>query len=190
MSDWLVYDDIVDLVRSRHHDGYSGLLTGVTELQHSFQVGFDNGNIVLLSYRIRKGLAALQLISQIERAKISEYPVTAPVERSSDVPDTGTILSSLTSNTRDDTTSITEISDVPSPQSMRKSGQSGTVDVKMIEIIEAAAIHHFGPIGAMVCAEYLHEARGDVRQLMLEIVNEVGASEADSRAFFESISNA
>ena len=190
MSDWLVYDDIVDLVRSRHHDGYSGLLTGVTERQHSFQVGFDNGNIVLLSYRIRKGLAALQLISQIERAKISEYPVAAPVELSSDVPDTSTILSSLTSNTRDDTTSITEISDVPSPQSMSDSGQSLMVDAKMKAIIEAAAIHHFGPIGAMVCAEHLHESRADVRQLMLEIVNEIGASEADSRAFFESISNA
>jgi hypothetical protein len=190
MSDWLVYDDIVDLVRSRHHDGYSGLLTGVTERQHSFQVGFVNGNIVLLTYRIRKGLAALQLISQIERAKISEYPVAAVAELSSDVPDTGTILSHLTSNTRDDSTSITEITEVPSPQSMRNSGQSPAVDAKMKAIIEAAAIHHFGPIGAMVCAEHLHEAHSDVRQLMLEIVNEVGASEADSRAFFESISNA
>jgi hypothetical protein len=190
MSDWLVYDDIVDRVRSRHHEGFSGLLTGVTESQHSFQIGFDNGNIVLLTYRIRKGLAALQLISQIERAKISEYPVAAVVEVSSDVPDTSTILSRLTSNTIDDTTSITEISEVPSPPSRGNSGQPRTVDAKMKAIIESAAIHHFGPIGAMVCAEHLHEAPADVRQLMLEIANEVGASEADSRAFFETVSNA
>jgi len=190
MSDWLVYDDIVDLVRNRHHDSYSGLLTGVTESQHSFQIGFDNGNIVLLTYRIRKGLAALKLISQIERAKISEYPVSTVVEVSSDVPDTNAILSRLTSNTLDDTTSITEISEVPRPQSMNNPSRPRKVDAKMKAVIEAAAIHHFGPIGAMVCAEHLHEARADVRQLMLEIANEVGASEADSRAFFESISNA
>ena len=106
------------------------------------------------------------------------------------MPDTSTILSRLTSNTLDDTTSITEISEVPSPPSGGNSGQPRTVDARMKAIIESAAIHHFGPIGAMVCAEHLHEAPADVRQLMLEIANEVGASEADSRAFFETVSNA
>ena len=189
MSDWVPYDDIVDLVRTRHHSGYSGLLTGVTELQHSFQIGFDTGNIVLLTYRIRKGMAALQLISQIEQAKISEYPVDTVAEVSKDVPDTSAILSRLTSNTLDDTTSITEISEVPSPPSTSSSGQPRTVDEKIKTVIEAAAVHHFGPIGAMVCEEHLVDARGDVRQIMLEIANDVGASEADTRAFFRSVSN-
>ena len=189
MSDWLLYDDIVDLVRDRHHGGHSGLLTGVTELQHSFQIGFDKGNIVLLTYRIKKGLAALQLISQIKRAKISEYPVSTVAEISNDVPDTSAILSRLTSNTLEDSTSITEISDVPSPPSTSSTGQPRTVDAKIKTIIEAAAVHHFGPIGAMVCEEHLVDARGDVRQIMLEIANDVGASEADTRAFFKSVSN-
>ena len=189
MSDWLLYDDIVDLVRDRHHGGHSGLLTGVTELQHSFQIGFDKGTIVLLTYRIKKGLAALQLISQIKRAKISEYPVAAVTAVSSDVPDTSAILSRLTSNTLEDSTSITEISEIPSPPSTSNSGQPRTVDEKIKTVIEAAAVHHFGPIGAMVCEEHLLDARGDVRQLMLEIANDIGASEADVRAFFESVSN-
>jgi hypothetical protein len=189
VSDWIVYDDLVDLVRERHHGGHSGLLTGVTELQHSFQIGFDKGNIVLLTYRVKKGLAALQLISQINRAKISEYPVSTVVGVSSDVPDTSTVLSRLTSNTLEDSTSITEITEVPSPPSTNESGKPRTVDAKIKTIIEAAAVHHFGPIGAMVCEEHLVDARGDVRQIMLEIANDVGASEADTRAFFKSVSN-
>jgi hypothetical protein len=189
VSDWLLYDDIVDLVRSRHHGGHSGLLTGVTERQHSFQIGFDKGNIVLLTYRIRKGLAALQLISQIERAKITEYPVATVTGVSSDVPDTSAILSRLTSNTQEDVTSITEISEVPSPLSEDNSGQPRALDAKMRTIIEAAAVHHFGPIGAMVCEEHLSDAQADVRQLMLEIANDVGASEDDTRSFFNSVSN-
>ena len=51
-------------------------------------------------------------------------------------------------------------------------------------------MHHFGPIGAMVCEEHLHDAKGDVRSIMLGIAQEVGASEADTRAFFQSVSSA
>ena len=51
MSNWILYDDFVDLVRNHHHDGFSGLITGVSEVKHSFQIGFDKGEIVLLNYQ-------------------------------------------------------------------------------------------------------------------------------------------
>ena len=56
--------------------------------------------------------------------------------------------------------------------------------------IESAAVHHFGPIGAIVCEQHLDRPRGDLRTVAMAIAREVGASEADTRAFFNSVSNA
>lgn len=187
MSNWILYDDFVDLVRNHHHNAYTGLITGISDNHHSFQIGFDHGEIVLLNCRIKKGLAALQLITQIERAKITEHPNTDINDVGSNVPDTSTILSRLTANTLDDTTT-TDISEVPAPQQTSKTSSKRSVDSRLRKIIETAAIHHFGPIGAMVCEEHLAKPEGDVRRIMLEIAQDVGASEADTKAFFQSVS--
>ncbi|MEM7564832.1 MAG: hypothetical protein AAF353_17550 [Pseudomonadota bacterium] len=192
MSNWILYDDFVDRVRDYHHTGFSGLITGVSDSQHSFQIGFDQGQIVLMSYRIKKGLAALQLIAQIERAKITEH-ANSDIKEGGEVPDTSTILSRLTANTLDDTNPTTDISDVPAPPppkgSKSASGSQRAVDSGLKKTIETAAIHHFGPIGAMVCEEHLSGANGDVRSIMLKIAQDVGASEADTKAFFQSVSS-
>ena len=190
MSNWILYDDFVNLVRNHHHDAYSGLITGVSDRQHSFQIGFDQGNIVLLNYRIKKGLAALQLITQIERAKISEHANSDIHDIGTEVPDTSTILSRLTANTLDDTNSTTDISDVLAMREPSGSKSQPAVDSGLKKIIETAAIHHFGPIGAMVCEEHLANAQGDVRGIMLKIAQDVGASEADTKAFFQMVSSA
>jgi hypothetical protein len=190
VSNWILYDDFVDLVRNHHHDAYSGLITGVSDRQHSFQIGFDQGNIVLLNYRIKKGLAALQLITQIERARISEHTNSDIHDSGTEVPDTSTILSRLTANTLDDTNSTTDISDVPAMRESKGSTSQRGVDSGLKKTIEAAAIHYFGPIGAMVCEEHLANAQGDVRAIMLKIAQDVGASEADTKAFFQMVSNA
>lgn len=31
MSNWICYDEFVDLVRNHHHNAFSGLITGVSE---------------------------------------------------------------------------------------------------------------------------------------------------------------
>ena len=183
MSNWILYDDFVDLVREHHHNGFSGLLTGVSDAQHSFQIGFVDGEIVLLTYRIKKGMAALQLITQIERAKITDHPNTDFQQAGDMGLDTGVVLSRLTANTFDDGTT-TDINDVPQTASTR------TIDSRLRKIIETAAIHHFGPIGAMVCQEHLSNPDEDIRHVMLRIAQDVGASEADTKAFFQSVSNA
>lgn len=190
MSDWIDYDEFVDLVRNHHHDRYTGLVTGVSDRKHSFRIGFDRGEIVLLTYRVQKGNDALQSISGIERAKVTEHPNTE-IQRTENTPDTGTILSQLTTRTLDDpTTTITAIEDAPAPRPAAGAGSAGAIiDERMRKIIEAAAVHHFGPIGAMVCEERLNDPRGDLRQVMLEIAHEVGASEADTQAFFQSVTN-
>ena len=190
MSNWILYDDFVDLVRNHHHNEYTGLITGVSDNQHSFQIGFVEGEIVLLNYRIKKGMAALQLLTQIERAKIIEHPNTDIHEAGGNVPDTSTILSRLTANTLDDTTNTTDINDVPQPRQTSTTSSPRSVDSKLRKIIETAAIHHFGPIGAMVCEEHLADPQGDVRRIMLKIAQDVGADEADTKAFFQSVSNA
>ena len=117
MSNWILYDDFVDLVRNHHHNAFSGLITGVSDSKHSFQVGFVQGEIVLLTYRIKKGLQALPLITQIERAKITEHPGTDIQDANGEAIDTATVLSQLTANTLDETTTLTiDISDIPQPR--------------------------------------------------------------------------
>lgn len=190
MSSWILYDDFVDLVRSHHHNAFSGLITGVSDSRHSFQVGFDHGEIVLLTYRIKKGLQALPLITQIERAKITEHPTTDIQDATGDALDTNSVLSQLTAYTLDETTTMTtDISDVPAPSRVSRISASGPVDTRSKKAIEAAAVHHFGPIGAMVCEEHLAQPKGDIRAIALSIAQDVGASEVDTRAFFKSISN-
>lgn len=189
MSNWILYDDFVDLVRNYHHSGYSGLITGVSDNQHSFQIGFDRGEIVLLNYRIKKGQAALEQITQIERAKITEHPQMEIQDLSGDMPETSSILSRLTANTLDDTASNTDISDVPALNENRSPSRS-VIDPALKKVIETAAVHHFGPIGAMVCEEHLDAPRGDIRAIILAIAQDVGANEADTKAFFQSVSNA
>ena len=189
MSNWILYDDFVDLVRNLHHNAYSGLITGVSDTNHSFQLGFDQGAIILLTYRIKKGMAALQLITQIERAKVTEHPHSDILEVAGEDLDTGEVLAQLIANTLDETTSITtDITDVPAVHQSSRS--SGSVDAKLKRIIHSAAIHHFGPIGALVCDERLGNPGGDVRAIVLSIAQDVGASEADTQAFFQTVSSA
>ena len=190
MSDWIIYDDFVDLVRQHHHNAFSGLITGVSDSKHSFQVGFDHGEIVLLSYRIKKGMQALPLIARIERAKITEHPTSDIQGAAGAALDTNAVLSQLTANTLDDTTTlVTDISDMTAPLDNRQEIATRPLDRRMKKSIEAAAIHHFGPIGAMVCEEHLESDDGDLHSVVVAIAQEVGASEADTQAFFQAISN-
>jgi len=190
VSNWILYDDFVDLVRNLHQNSYSGLVTGVSDSNHSFQIGFDQGVIILLTYRIKKGLAALQLITQIERARITEHPNSDIHEAAGESLDTDAVLAQLTANTLDETiTTITSVTDVPSlPQSNGHSAPS-SVNANLKRLIQTAAVHHFGPIGAMVCDEHLGDPTGDVRTIVFSIAQHVGASEADAEAFLQTVSN-
>ncbi len=189
MSDWILYDDLVDLVRDHHHNAYSGLITGLSDQKHSFQIGFSRGEIILLTYRIKKGLAALPLIAQIERAKITDHPTTDITDAVTEALDTSLVLSRLTANTLDDTTvSVGDIGDSPAPRASGKAVDSPEIDERMRLAIEAAAVHRFGPIGAMVCEEHLAAPGNDLRTVIIKIAQDVGASEVDTNAFLEDIS--
>jgi len=188
VSNWILYDDFVDLVRNLHHNAYSGLITGVSDSNHSFQIGFDQGAIILVTYRIKKGMAALQLMTQIERAKITEHPHSDIHEAAGEGLDTSEVIAQLIANTLDETTTITaNITDVPELQQRNRS--SAPVDAKIKQVIHSAAAHHFGPIGAMVCDERLGDSQGDVRAIVLSIAQDVGASEDDTEAFLQTVSN-
>ena len=190
MSNWILYDDFVDLVRNLHHDAYSGLITGVSDSNHSFQIGFDHGVIILLTYRIKKGLAALQLITQIERARITEHPNSDIHEAAGEAFDTDEVLAQLTAYTIDETTSMTtSITDVPKLTRNDRPSVPGSVDANLKRIIQSAAVHHFGPIGAMVCDEHLDDPQGDVRTIVFSIAQHVGASKADAEAFLQTVAN-
>ena len=185
VNDWISFDDFVDRVRNHHHGGFTGLVTGISDRQHAFKVGFDRGDIVLLTYRIKKGMPALQLMTQMRQTKITEYPANETQYVMEGIPDTAAILSQLTANTRDDTTT-TDISEVPDLQ-QRRDVSVRALDPMMRKSIESAAVHFFGPIGAMVCDEALQDYQGDLREVVLTIAQEVGASDSDTRAFFDSI---
>ena len=190
MSNWILYDDFVDQVRNLHDKAYSGLITGVSDDNHSFQIGFDQGAIILLTYRIKKGMAALQLIIQIERARITEHPNSDIHEAAGEDLDTHEVLAQLTANTLDETTTmITSITDVPTRPQIGRPSDPNSVDAKLKRLIQTAAVHHFGPIGAMVCDEHLDDPQGDVRAIVFSIAQDVGASEADTEAFLQTVSN-
>ena len=207
MSNWLPYDSFVDLVRNHHHNGFTGLITGVSDDQHSFQIGFHDGNVILLTYRILKGSPALEKLTQINRAKITEHPTTEVPVSQIELPDTSSILSRLTIQTNDETQPeiANIIPDVPQPEGMaavqaatptasheqKKSAPQKPPDSNRINAIKSAAIHHFGPIGAMVCEEYLSSSNLsniDLSTLLHRIAEEVGANDADTQAFLESAS--
>ena len=187
MSTWILYDQFVDLVRDYHRDAYSGLITGMSDRKHSFQIGFDQGEIVLLSYRVKKGMAALPFIMQIERAKITDHPAMNITKAVEEKLDTSTILSQLTAHTVDDTTT-TDISQVAIAQSEAPAAGQRRIDDRLRQAIEAAAVHHFGPIAAMVCAEHLANPHADLRTAIMNIAQDVGASQDDTEAFFKAIS--
>jgi hypothetical protein len=189
MSDWLGYDDFVELVRDRHLEGFSGLITGVSYNRHSFQIGFDKGKIVLLTYRIKKGQSALRLLTQVERVKVSEYPnADKPDGHDYSLEDTGTVIARLVARTSDDTTTITRLDEKSIAAEATDITIPGMLDENMRSAIESAAREHFGPIGEMICAEQLDAAQGDIRSIMLSIAHKVDANEEDTRAFLESVS--
>ena len=187
MSDWLKYDDFVELVKDRHVEGYSGLITGVSDERHSFQIGFEKGEIVLLTYRIKKGMAALRLLTQIERVKVSEYPNAGIPDGHDDSLDTVTALARLVARTSDDTTTITKLDEKVLAGDVTDITMPGMLDEKMRKAIESAAREHFGPIGAIICEQQLDNPAGDVRTIVLSIAHEADASEEDTRAFLETV---
>lgn len=190
MNHWIAYQDFVELVRNHHGAGYSGLITGVSDQGHSFQVGFDHGRIALLSYRIKKGAAALELIAQIERARISEHPNSEFPAASGEVPETSRILSRLIGAMGGAELVRPELSAVPEMPPSAITSTARKIDKKLRQAIEAAAVHHFGPIGAIICAEHLDDCNGDVRQVMLLIAQDAGLDEAEAQAFYQSVTSA
>ena len=197
MSNWLVYDDFVDLVRNHHHDGFTGLITGVSDSQHSFQIGFRAGQVILLTYRILKGSAALEKLILIDRAKITEHANTEVPASNVELPETSAILSRLTlEDKRDMTGGIHQkrraaITAANRPAARNASAARTRLDKSQIKTIKAAAVHHFGPIGAMVCEELLSDANlsnNNLDTLLQGIADEVGADNSDTQAFLDSAS--
>lgn len=197
MSNWLAYDDFVDLVRNHHHDGFTGLITGVSDNQHSFQIGFRDGQIIMLTYRIFKGSAALEKLAQMDRTKVAEHPNTIVPASSVELLETSAILSRLTLEDKQEITNVMILgrgvaSDaVEQPAERKPSAPQTTLDNNQVKTIKTAAVHHFGPIGAMVCEEFLSDSNlsnYDLNTLLLRIAEEVGASNSDTRAFLNSAS--
>ena len=201
MTDWITYDQFVDLIRNHHHNGFSGLITGVNKSNHSFQVGFVRGNIVLLSYRIFRGRQALEKMAQMTKARITEHhtpdidSITIPQP---DLPDINTILSRLTTNLDDDFEP--DLSEVVTAQTQSRDLERTNItptanqeipDSDRLAAIKSAAIHHFGPIGAMVCEEHLSVSNlssTELSVLLNRIAEDVGANDQDTRAFLLSVS--
>jgi hypothetical protein len=190
MSDWMLYDEIVDRVNTCHLEAYSGLIIGVTETRHSFQIGFEGGEIILLTYRVKKGMDALGLITQIERARVAEHPNSDMPGGRDNTLDTDNVIARLVSRTADDTTTITRMDVVPAEVDSTDITIPGQLDARMRKTIEKAARDHFGPIGALICEERLDNPEGDVRTILLSIAHEAGASDADTRAFLERFAKA
>lgn len=197
MSNWLEYDEFVDRIRGLHHEGFTGLVTGLSDSQHSFQIGFENGDIILLAYRISKGSVALDNLLKIERAKVSVHPTAQVPPIKGSMPSTSDILARLTSNAVSSDTELdfsdVDLAEAPTERVIESSTpKSETSNSKLKAAIESAAVHHFGPIGSMICNEYLagNEISGrNYKAIMTEIANDAGASKTDMDAFINSVAN-
>ncbi len=200
---WLPYDELVDLIRNYHHSGFTGLITGVSNDQHSFQIGFSDGQVTLLTYRIFKGDRALEKLSQIKHAKIVQHPNTEVSDLQAQIHDTSTILSRLTIKPGKQTP-IAAVDVVPEITPVRQeatttsipaqnvsSGNYAPPSDKQVKAIKNAAVHYFGPIGAMVCDEYFSASNLksiELNVLLHRIAAEVGANDSDTDAFLNSVS--
>jgi hypothetical protein len=187
MSEWLIYDDFVERVQIRHLQAFSGLLAGVTDSRHSFQIGFERGKIILLTYRLCKGLEALRLITGLRRARIAEHPIPAMHAGRDDLIDTDAVLEVLAAGTADDTTTITRVDDSAPDSKPLDLSLIRPLDERLKRVIEAAALRHFGPIGVLLCEEQFEKPDGDVRSIVIGIAREVEASEDDTRAFMQAV---
>ncbi len=190
MSDWLSYEQLVERVKTRHVDAFTGLLTGVCEHQHSFQIGFERGRIILLTCRLRKGMEALRLITRLERARIAEHPIPAMHAGRDDSIDTETVIEVLVAKSADDTTTITRVDASAGRTEQTDLTIPGMLDARLRQAIEAAALNHFGPIGALLCEEQFENPEGDVRSIIISIAREVDAGEDATRAFLHAVTRA
>ncbi|MFT5658854.1 MAG: hypothetical protein ACI9KN_002135 [Gammaproteobacteria bacterium] len=195
MSNWITYEDLVDRIRDLHHEGFSGLITGLSDSKHSFQMGFEDGNIILLTYRVSKGSVALENLVAIKRAKISEHPTNQVPLRQDSIPGTAEILARLTANTASDVTesyySVTSEA-TEAELTVQEESSLKVPESRLRVAIERAALHHFGPTAAMICEEHLVgvDITGkNYKSLMTDIAKDVGATIFKIEAFIRSVSN-
>lgn len=202
MSTWITYDELVDLIRDHHYNKFSGLITGVSKHSHSFQIGFVNGDVALLKCRIFRGKAALEKIALLHEVRITQHhtpDITNITIPQADLPDIKTILSRLTAGQHEDRGDETNfgIENQLESVDIDTSGEAPAIAVEQqadgarLEKIKVAAIHHFGPIGAMVCEDYLSDSNlssTKLSVLLQRIAEDVGANDKDTQAFLESVS--
>jgi hypothetical protein len=204
----LSYAELVELLRLHLRDGISGLITGISDKQHSFQIGFEKGKIVFLSYRVLKSSAALEKILLIDSAKIVEHIGTSPPAHQFDLPDSSTIMSRLAMGkfavaSGGETTAAADTGVSPTPQPgsapsssegsnqvLMSSGVYAKIDVSQIDAIKRSAIHTFGPFGAMMCDKHLTPsslASADLRTILTRIAQDLGASDTDTKTFINQV---
>jgi hypothetical protein len=196
------YDEFVDLIRNHHYNNFSGLITGVSKSGHSFQIGFMNGDVALLKCRIFRGKQALEKIALLKEVRITQHhtpDITNITIPQVDLPDIKTILARLTTSLVDNRRTEITAGDDPEPYAIdiNTSDDSPAIRVELptdsakLESIKVAAIHHFGPIGAMVCEDYLSDSNlssTKLSVLLQRITEDVGANDKDTQAFLESVS--
>jgi hypothetical protein len=204
----LLYAELVELLRLHLRDGKSGLITGITEKQHSFQIGFEKGEIVFLSYRVLKSLAALERLLLVDSAKIVEHLGTSPPAQQFDLPDSSTIMSRLAMGkfgvASGETTAAADAGVSPASQPgsapsqpsqdtnqvLMSSGVYAKIDVSQIDAIKRSAVHTFGPFGAMMCDKHLTPsslASADLRTILTRIAQDLGASDTDTKTFINQV---
>ncbi len=198
------YAELVNLIRIHLRDGISGLITGISEKQHSFQIGFEKGEIVFLTYRVFKSVAALEKLLLIDSAKIIEHLGGAPPSLQEDLPDSRSIMSRLTTGKSaadrgEFASANVGSSPKPAPDPRPFSEESKQVstppaqtkiDVSQLDTIKRSAVHSFGPFAAMMCDEHLtpsNLANIELRTLLMRIAQDLGASDTDTRAFIDQI---
>jgi hypothetical protein len=126
---------------------------------------------------------------RIEQAKITEHPSSDITQFQTDLPPTSDILTRLTSLSSATETNPGEIT-IPESKPNSATPVSGVSDAKLKKVIEAAAVHQFGPIGAMICEEHLTSIninKANFKTLMLRIAVDAGASDYDTQAFVDSV---
>jgi len=195
VDEMISYVALLNLLRVHLDDGISGRITGISEKQHSFQIGFEKGKIVFLTYRILKSAAALEKLRLIDAAKIVEHLGVSLPSQQVDLPDTETIMARLAmGKSAADSGAIGNagIGSSPTPPSSSAGGKQVSssaqvqVDVSQVDAIKRSAAHSFGPFGAMMCDKHLtpsNLANADLRTLLVRIAKDLGASDADAQAF-------
>jgi hypothetical protein len=150
----------------------TGIVYVTTDTNHSAQINIDKGEIVFLVCKGKLGAGALPLMHTIEGCRFRFAEGSVPASFRSPLPDTGKILSYLSSGgpPKADLGEKAKLSAAPAEE----------ITDRAKSILEQALAEYIGPMVAIVCPEHFERVR-DLKSAVEALAGEIPKPEHATR---------